>query len=380
MSARGMLRRDTPQTLDPLGGFSARYFTIASTVLAAAMALYVLVTDSESVVSPLLEAGALVAFAAAAVINVTGTAPRDFPYSSRRHAALHTLMVFAYAFDCASRTPGGEGTWASIALMVMLVTIGAFRPASEIAAFTLLSATAIALISWACVGDERLITGDVVPLIAVGMGATAFSRILVTRMRRWQRAYANQIETERASIRAREHAEALTRRSELVEVQVGPYLEEILDGATLTPTDIDRARELATTLRTMLSRDSRLSWLGELVDLVDPDPTRLLDTMSAGQRRALTAVIGEIRQVQGVGAGSTHATFAVGPTPTLRVTAELGSEHRQGLRPAAYVAVLSSVFAAASVEPSATGVTLSVTLEPAKRQSSPSWFARLLAR
>jgi len=380
MTTRGLTRHDTPQTLDPLGGFSARYFTMASTVLAAAMALYVLLTDSETVASPLLEAGALLAFAAAAVINVTGAAPRNFPYSARRHAALHTLMVFAFALDCASRIPDGEGSWASIALMMLLVTIGAFRPAPEIAAFTLLSATAIALLSWACVGDGRLITGDVVPLVAVGMGAAAFSHILVVRMQRWQQAYAIQVETERASIRAREHAQALARRSELVDVQVGPYLEEIVESATLTTQDIDRARDLAAMLRTMLSRGSRLSWLADLVDLVDPDPTRLLDTMSSGQRRALAAVIGEIGQAPGIVSGSTHATFSAGPTPALRITAGLAGERRHGLRPAAYVAVLSSVFVTASVEVSATDVTISVTLGPAKDESSTSWLARLLAR
>ena len=380
MSARGLPYRDTPQTLDPLGGFSARYFTIASTVLAGAMALYVLLTDSETVASPVLEAGALLAFVVAAVINVTGAAPRNFPYSARRHAALQTLMVFAFALDCASRIPDGEGSWASIALMMMLVTIGAFRPAPEIAMFTLLSATAITLLSWAYVGDGRLITGDVVPLIAVGMGAAAFSHILVMRMKRWQQAYAIQIETERASIREREHAQALTRQSETVEVQVGPYLERILQNETLTPLDIDRARDLATTLRTLLTRGSRLSWLADLVDLVDPDPTRLLDTMSAGQRRALAAVIGEMGQAPGIVAGTTHATFAAGPTPALRVTAGLGGERRHGLRPAAYRAVLSSVFAAATVEVSATDVTISVTLGPSKDQSSASWLVRLLAR
>ncbi|NYF09157.1 hypothetical protein HDC94_000313 [Leifsonia sp. AK011] len=373
-------RRDTPQTLDPLGGFSARYFTIASTLLAVAMAVYVQFTASQNVVAPLLEGGALLAFAAAAVVNVTGAAPHNFPYSARRHAALQTLMVLAFALDCASRHPDGEGTWASIALMLMLVTIGAFRPAAEIAVFTLLSATAIALISWACVGNGRLVESDVVPLIAVGMGATAFSRILVTRMQRWQQAYTLQIETERASIRAREHAEALTRRSELVEVQVGPYLEEILNSPTLTEVDITRARDLAATLRTMLSRSSRFSWLAELVDTVGPDPTRLLDVMSAAQRRALAAVIGEIRNAPGTVAGSTMATFTPDPTPTLRVTAGLDGERRHGLRPAAYRAVLSSVFASATVDLSPTAVVIGVDLTPTNDDRTRSRLGRLLAR
>lgn len=375
-----MSRRDTPQTLDPLGGFSARYFTIASTVLAAAMAAYVQFTANEAVASPLLQAGALIVFVAAAAINVTGAAPQNFPYSARRHAALHTLMVVSFALDCASRIPDGEGTWASIALMIMLVTIGAFRPAAEIATLTVLSATAIALISWACVGDGRLVETDVVPLIAVGMGASAFSHILVTRMQRWQQAYTLRIETERAAIRAREQAEALARRSELVELQVGPYLEEILDGATLTPDDIDRARDLATTLRTMLSRSSRFSWLTDLVDTVGPDPTRLLDALSAPQRRALAAVIGEIRHARGIAAGSITAAFAAGRQPTLRITAGLDGESRHGLRPAAYLAVLSSVFASATVEFSTTEVEISVDLTETNERPASAWPGRLLAR
>ena len=341
---------DTPQTLDPLGGLTARYFASASTGIAAGVVALMLAAFGSTVEWPLLQAAALAAFIAAGVSNLRGVDPNRFPYGPLRHALLHALMLVAFALDCASRASGTFGVWAAVALTIMVVVMGSFRPWIEIAAFTLLSAVGIGAIAWLNQASLDYVLAYVVPLLAVGAGAAAFSRVLVTHVRVWQRTNEHFVDTERASIRASEESEALARRTELVDYRVGPFLEQILESDHITPVDIARARGLATTLRTMLLRSSRASWLAELVDELD-DPDRLLDTLNADQRRVIGAGLAEARHSAPIVPGSVHATLSAGPPRSMRITGRLRDvESTPGQRPAAYRAVLRYAFPVAKIE------------------------------
>ena len=342
--------RDTPQTLDPLGGLTARYFASASTGIAGGVVALMLAVFSSSIQSPLLQTVALSAFAVAAVSNLQGVDPRRFPYGPVRHALLHALMLVAFAFDCASRPPGVTGSWAPVALTILVVVMGSFRPWIEILAFTAVSAIGIAVIAWLGGAPPDHVLAYVVPLLAVGAGAAAFSRVLVTRVRAWQRSNEHMVDTERASIRASEEAEAIARRTELVDYRVGPFLEQILASGQVTPVDAARARGLATTLRTMLLRSARASWLAELVDELD-DPDRILDTLNADQRRVIGAGLAEARYSAPIVLGTVRAVFTAGPPRSMRITAQLrsGEGAPQG-RAAAYRAVLRYAFPVARIE------------------------------
>lgn len=340
---------DTPQTLDPLGGLTARYFAAASTGIAGGVVILMLALFSTTITSPALQAVALLAFVVAGVSNLRGVDPSRFPYGPMRHALLHALMIVAFAFDCLSRPPGAIGTWAPVALTIMVVVMGSFRPWIEIAAFTTVSAVGIGVIAVLAQTRPDHVLAYLVPLLAVGAGAAAFSRVLVTRVRAWQRLNEHVVDTERASIRASEEAEALARRTELVDYRVGPFLEQILDSDLVTPIDIARARGLATTLRTMLVRSARASWLAELVDELD-DPDRLLETLTADQRRVLGAGIAEARYSAPLVPGSVRAVLTAGPPRSMRISASLNAgEGNPGRRPAAYLAVLRYAFPVAKL-------------------------------
>ncbi|NYF09155.1 hypothetical protein HDC94_000311 [Leifsonia sp. AK011] len=341
---------DTPQTLDPLGGLTARHFASASTAIAGGVVALMLVTFSASIQSPLFQTVALAAFVVAAVSNLQGVDPGRFPYGPVRHAVLHALMLVAFAFDCASRPPGVTGSWAPVALTILVVVMGSFRPWIEILVFTGISAITIAIIAWLGGATPGHVLAYIVPLVSVGAGAAAFSRVLVTRVREWQRFNEHVVDTERASIRASEEAEAIARRTELVDYRVGPFLEQILASGQVTPVDIARARGLATTLRTMLLRSARASWLAELVDELD-DPDRLLDTLTADQRRVIGAGLAEARYSAPIVLGTVHAVLTAGHPRSMRITAQLrpGEGAPQG-RAAAYRAVLRYAFPVARIE------------------------------
>ena len=340
---------DTPQTLDPLGGLTARYFAAASTGIAVAVVALMLALLHETVESPILEMVALAAFVAAAVSNLQGVDPSRFPYGPLRHALLHLLMVIAFAIDCASRAPGAVGAWGAIALTIMVVVMGSFRPWVEIAAFTGVSALGMGIIAAVAGARPDHVLAFLVPLLAVGAGAAAFSRVLVTRVRSWQQHNEHVVDTERTTSRANEEAEALARRTELVDYRVGPFLEQILESDLVTPVDIARARGLATTLRTMLVRSARASWLAELVDELD-DPDRILDTLTADQRRVLGAGLAEARYSAPLVPGTVRAVLSAGPPRSVRITAKLSpNEGSPGGRPAAYRAVLRYAFPVAKM-------------------------------
>ncbi|MDH6182211.1 hypothetical protein M2152_002393 [Microbacteriaceae bacterium SG_E_30_P1] len=338
-----MTARHTPQTLDPLGGLTARYFAVVSTVVSVGIVILLLASNGDQIRSLPLQAAAIALFVGAAGINLLGVDPRNFPFGAWRHAALHVLMIAAFAADCASRFPGAVGVWAAVALTVLLLLIGSFRPAIEIAGFTVVSSVAVGAIALLFSATAELALGYAIPLLAVGCGAAAFSHVLVSRVLEWRGASILTFERERDTIRATEEAEATERRRQIVDYRVGPYLENILDTDAITPADIARARGLATTLRTMLVRSAQASWLAELVDELD-DPDGLLETLNADQRRAIGAGISEVRQAAPVVPGSIRAQLRAGPPATLRVTAVLTDGTGKGLRPAAYRAVLRQAF------------------------------------
>ncbi len=352
-----MIAHPTPQTLDPLGGLTARYFALVTTVIAAVSAAVILAMWANNVVTPALQVGALVAFVAALLVNVVGVDPRFFPFGAGRHAALHGLMLLACLLDAASRLPGpGQiGGWAPVALTILLVLMGSFRPTLEIALFTSVSAIVIAVIVWLNragldeLGTIELMLKHTVPLLAVGAGAAAFSHVLVSRVSAWQAENAVVLATSRNAIRAAEETEVLRRRGELIDYRVGPYLEQILDADSLTPVDIARARGLATTLRTMMVRNATRSWLAELVDELD-DPAAIVDSLTAEQRRGISAVVTELRASHDLVDDTVCATLAAGSPASLRISAGLRPDRPVRLRPAAYRAVLRSVFPRARVD------------------------------
>ncbi len=370
-----MSARPTPQTLDPLGGLVARYFALATSALAVACVATMLLIFRSEIVVPVLQLGALSAFVAAVLVNIIGVDPRFFPFGVWQHLLLHVTMVLACALDAASRAPGlgQSGAWGPIALTVLIVLMGSFRPAGEIVLFTVLSSIAVGYIAWHhSTGLSQLdtvdaILRDVTPLIAVGAGAAGFSRVLVTRVTTWQQHNATLLATSLGEIRSAEEAEVMRQRAELIDYRVGPYLEQILEADLLTPVDIARARGLATTLRTMMVRDATRSWLADLVDELE-DPAHLVESLGAEQRRGISAVVAELRASDELVVGSLQARIRSGTPSTLWISGGLQADRRFALRPAAYRAVLRSVFPRARVDVADDRVEITVVLQ---RTSQP---------
>ena len=361
----------TPQRLDPLGGVTAQYFTGSVAIVAVAVASVQLFRHASQIEIPVLEALALLCIFAAAGTVMDGASPRRFPFTRRRHVMLHLLGLGAIVFDRASRNTG-EGqsaAWGAVCLAILLMTIGSYRPAGEIVLFSALSALIVVGIIVAFAGDNSAAQTAVsalaraAPILAVGLGAAAFSRTLVHRLTVWQNGNRARAAAQREMVRAELLAEVSRDRYELIEHRAGPFLQGILTSGQITPSDVARARGLATSLRRSLLAEAAWSWLDDLADVVD-DPDRAADAMSTEQRVAVGGLILELRGIPTLIPGSlTAVTRTALDRTTTTLSARFAGEAVR-LRDAAYHAVLRTYFNHATVVAHATGITVTLEFAP----------------
>jgi hypothetical protein len=355
------VRIPTPQTLDPLGGLTARYFLFGMSGVAAIIAGLLLWVHAADINQPLLQSAALMVLLAALVQSVVAGDPRNFPYGPVRHAAVIGTALVAAGLDAASRPDGiaQAGAWGGLCVAIIMFTSGSFRPAREVLVVTAIAATAIGLITWANLGAltpaeaaEQVIRA-VTPVLAIGCGAAAFSHVLVTRIFVWQRDH--QLVPPPDLVAA---VEMQRVRQDFVDYRVGPFLESILDADTVTPVDTARARGLAAGLRQQMLRDASRTWLADSVDRFEGERS-VVDALTPDQRRVLGALIAELRATESLIENSMGAVASVAPA-TIVLSAALDTAD---LRAAAYRAVLGSVFARARVEVVPNSITITAQLE-----------------
>lgn len=363
------MRRATPQLLDPLGGLTARYFTVLTAAIAVVVATVTVATHAGDISSWGLQALALASLAAVAVIVVDGTSARRFPFRGTRHGLIQVVGVTAIALDVASRSAGQPqfSTWGSTCLAVLILLIGSYRPAREIVVVSAASVIAVAVITAVVSAQDlppsefiALCVGRCAPIAAIAIGAAAFSSTLVSRLREWRASSADRHRLERLVVRDALLPEINERRAELLEYRVGPFLQDLLDRDSITVSDVSRARGLATALRSNMVADANATWISHEADDVR-DATRAVETMTIDQRTALGAVLAELRSASSLVAGSLTVSVTEGaPQSTLTISAQLVPSTSARIRPAAYLAVLRTHFEAATVTRTPESITVTL--------------------
>lgn len=350
----------TPQTLDPLGGLTARYFLLVTAFVAALIAGLALWNHAEDIVRPEWQIAALGALVAALVQAIIAADPRFFPFGRIRHAAVFATLLLATALDAASRPAGSgqDGAWGAVTIAILLFMSGSFRPWLEIVVVSVLTAAGVGIIVGLHLGDlgaadsAELVIRSVTPILAVGAGTAAFSHVLVTRVSAWQRH--NQVVPPADPAAA---AEVQRGRQDFVDYRVGPFLEGLLESDTITPVDIARARGLSAALRQQMLRDAERSWLDDAVDSFEGERS-VVDEMTAEQRHAVGAIIAELRSDPSLVPGSLAARADVSPAPTVTLAATVEG-HR--VRASAFRAVLGAAFPRARVD--AVGSELTIVVQ-----------------
>lgn len=357
------MTRPTAQTLDPLGGLTARYFLIATVVLAGGTAALLVARHWGDISRPLVQGAALLVLAIGITEAALGADPRFFPFGARRHALLQATILGAALLDSLSRAPGipQDAVWGPTVVALCYVMSGSFRPPREVLLFSLVSAVGVGLITALQFGDlapalaaERILRA-IVPVVAVGAGAAAFSAVLIARLTAWHALTGTVPDSARTAA-----ASAVQRsRLDFVDYRVGPFLESLLESDSLTPVDAARARGLAAALRHQMVRDAARSWFSEIVEEIDGDPAEL-DSLDADQRRALGAIVAELRSAGGPDSAPVHATILAGPPRELHLEASVG---RGRIRVPAYRAVLGASFPRARVDRTGGIVTIALQVD-----------------
>lgn len=305
----------TRQQLDPSGSTGVASVTIVLSLGAFVYAL-VMTLHSESEIShPVFAVLALALLAIAEAIVIWGSTPDHAPFTGRIHAAAHGVALAAIASEAIGQW--GSNThirddWGPVTLGIILVSLGPYRPAKEIAASGIASALAIGVLTYYEVPSLvtpgpplAFVVVAITPVLALCLAAAMFSDGVVASIEQWQK---------RAQVASlglvREFREGIARsvqqdRVTILNRDVLPFFSEVLARNEVTDDDRARAREIAEAIRRVMVEEVDRSWLEVLVEntgmehsnrpgaarAVIDDPRRVAAEMNTAQRTAVRALL-----------------------------------------------------------------------------------------
>lgn len=270
------VNENTLERLDPLSAAAARPVTTGATALAVSVPLLVAATRGHEIVQPAwFVVSLLFLLAASAVLLDRSRASR--PVWQAPSAQVFQLLLMAVAVTSALSTAGANerlrDDWAPLVIGVLLVASTPYRPAREIVAWTALHtilcaglgiAQAPAAVS-AVPTATYAITGSFTVAL-LGLAAAAYAHSLNTSTRLWQeRAW------QAAAAVAREQRAGVARsvqqrRITVLNHEVVPTLQRVVEADQLTDADRDEARRLAASIRELLVADVERGWAQQMLD------------------------------------------------------------------------------------------------------------------
>lgn len=266
----------TLERLDPLSAAAARPVTRGAALLALSVPVVVTAVRPQEVVQPVWLVVSFVALIVAVGILLRRSHPNRPVWSSpsaQVFQVLVTIMLIASAVSTLGANLMIRDDWGPIVAGILLVAITPYRPAREIALWTVVHSLTCAVVGMVhapyASGDFPPLTYAVVGSAAVavlGFTAAAYARSLNQSTQLWQiRAW------QAASAAARDNREALARsvqqdRVSLLNREVVPYLQRMAAAGTVTEDDRDEARRLSAGIRTLLVSDVEKSWAQLMLD------------------------------------------------------------------------------------------------------------------
>ena len=305
----------TRQQLDPAGSTGSAPDAIFLILGAFLYAVFMTVQGEAEISNPVFAVLALALLALAGATVISGSSPTRVPLTARTHTAAHTMAILAILCEAV----GQWGTnmyirddWGPVTLGILLVALGPYRPAKEIAGAGMLSAVMIGVITY--FETPSLVTSGpllacvavaVTPMLALCFSAAMFSDGVVTSIERWQkRATAASVSL------VRELREGIARsvqqdRITILNRDVLPFFTDVLARDTLTTADRDRARMIADAIRQVMVEEVDRSWLESLLEypaverthrpeaprVIVNDLHRVASVMTVAQRTAIRALL-----------------------------------------------------------------------------------------
>ena len=366
----------TRQQLDPAGSTGVAPVAIFLLLGAFLYAVFMTVRGEAEISNPVFAVLALALLAIAGAIVIYGSSPTRAPLTARTHAAAHTIAMLAILCEAV----GQWGTnmyirddWGPVTLGILLVALGPYRPAKEIAGAGMLSAVTIGVITY--FETPSLVTSGpllacvavaVTPMLALCFSAAMFSDGVVTSIERWQkRAKAASVSL------VRELREGIARsvqqdRITILNRDVLPFFTDVLARDTLTTADRDRARMIADAIRQVMVEEVDRSWLESLLEytavertnrpeaarIIVHDPHRVASVMTVAQRTAIRALLVAFITIPGFSRDQLHIVLSRhGDRNQGVITARVPvSDHVMRSTFAPFLAVMRAVFITLEVD------------------------------
>ncbi len=282
----------TLERLDPLSAAAARPVTQGAAVLALLLAILFVATHTRELAQPawLIVSGAALL---AAVWLILDRSRVSHPLWQSTSAQLfQVLLVVMVVTSVASSFTANErlsDDWAPVVVGIMLVACTPYRPARELAFWTIVHTLICALLAMV---QAPYTTSPEVPVLAVamtgsvgvallGFAAAAYARSLNSSVQLWHdrawRAAATMAREQRGGV-ARSVQQ---RRISVLNREVVPYLARVVDADELNDDDRDEARRLARNIRSLLVADVERSWAQLMLDDVVGRYPRMNITVTA---------------------------------------------------------------------------------------------------
>ena len=304
----------TRQQLDPAGSTGVAPVAILLCIGAFLYAIFMTVRSEGEISKPVFASLALALLATAGLVIISASSPNRAPLTERAHAAIHAIAVLAIVCEAVGQWGSNayiRDDWGPATLGILLVALGPYRPAREIAVGGVCSAISIGIITYFEV--PSLVTSGpalafialaVTPMLALCFSAAMFSDGVVASIERWQkRAQAASVSL------VHEFREGIARsvqqdRVTILNRDVLPFFTEVLARDTITDADRERARTIADSIRRVMVEEVDRSWLEALMELtgvertnrpgaarvVVDDPHRAASAMTVAQRTAIRAL------------------------------------------------------------------------------------------
>ena len=311
----------TRQQLDPAGSTGVAPVAILLCIGAFLYAVFMTVRSEGEISKPVFASLALALLATAGLVIISASSPNRAPLTERTHVAAHALAMLAIICEAIGQSGSNayiRNDFGPVTLGILLVALGPYRPAREIATSGLCSAILIGIITYFEVPSLvtpgpalAFIVVAVTPMLALCLSAALFSNGVVASIDRWQKqAQAASVSLER------EFREGIARsvrqdRVTILTRDVLPFFTGVLTRDTITDADRDRARTIAESIRQVMVEEVDRSWLESLMELtgvkrtnrpgaarlVVSDPHRVASAMTVGQRTAVRALLGAFMEI-----------------------------------------------------------------------------------
>ena len=298
----------TAQRLDPAGTLGTRFLTIVLVVIAYLWAMgfsaLALVRGGDAVPA----VGALVVFAIACALVVHASGGANGVFTAGIHFTVHALVVASFilaSWGSWSTEDFSRDQWVPLSLGIVMIAVAPYRPARELIAAGTASALVIGVGTFvhAVVVDTAapplaLAVVAVIGVVALCYGAAMYAQRTVEALQRWHRRADVVAEALAAEVRVGIARSVQQDRVTILNRDVVPFFGDLLGRETITEADRDRARQIATAIRSVMVADADRTWLDVVVQqagrpgralITVDDPHFLAATMSTAQRTALRA-------------------------------------------------------------------------------------------